>query len=373
MRTKFALGTGVVLLILILATGTAAGNGTFEDVELTGKVQYLDKEDASLAKKMDRAAQEFREAGKGDFFFTGYAFLSRHELHQGNVEDDPRPYLITADTDRIKRRRASRTKSGETTFTDEGSEVVGLVLLHKMAGRATEIKDVELIDLDNTYEFSDIPIYWLGEPDIDDSFRYLSDAFGTGGEKLRRDLLVIIGSHAHPGVYDFLRDVALGDFETKVRENAIFWMGVSKDERCFKNLKDIFSKVSEPKLKKQVVCALQMNDHPEAVKELIRIAKNEANTDIRKNAIFWLGQKASEESVKALKGVVDDSDEDTSIKESAVFAISQLPSDKSVPMLIDIARTNKNPKVKKQAIFWLGQKSDDAALEFFEEILLKKK
>ena len=38
-----------------------------------------------------------------------------------------------------------------------------------------------------------------------------------------------------------------------------------------------------------------------------------------------------------------------------------------------IARKNKNPKVQKQAIFWLGQKDDEAALKFFAEILLKKK
>ena len=94
---------------------------------------------------------------------------------------------------------------------------------------------------------------------------------------------------------------------------------------------------------------------------------------MRKQAIFWLGQKASEECIKALKNVIDDTHEETKVKESAVFAISQLPKDKSVPLLIKIARTNKNLKVKKQAIFWLGQKDDDAALKFFEEILLKKK
>ena len=373
MRTKFALGTGVALLILIWAAGPAAGNRADADMELKGKIHYLDKDDASLAKKMDRAAQDFRKTGKGDSFFTGYSFLSRHELHQGNLEDDPRPYLITVDADRIKRRRAYRTQNGEATSTDEGSEVAGLVLLHKISGRTTKIKDVELIDLDNTYEFNDLPIYWLGEPDDEESFRYLSDAFASGEEKLRRSLLFIISSHVHPGVYDFLYSAALGDYETKVRENAIFWLGSYKDERSLKDLKEIYSRVDEPELKKQAVFAFQMSDHPEAVKELIRIAKNEANTEIRKNAIFWLGQKASEESVKALKDVVDDSDEDTKVKESAVFAISQLPTERSVPMLIDIARTNKNPKVKKQAIFWLGQKSDEAALEFFEEILLKKK
>ncbi len=65
--------------------------------------------------------------------------------------------------------------------------------------------------------------------------------------------------------------------------------------------------------------------------------------------------------------------EDVDVKKSAVFAISQLPKEKAVPILIDIARTNKSPSVRKNAIFWLGQKDSDEALKFFEEILLKKK
>jgi hypothetical protein len=43
-----------------------------------------------------------------------------------------------------------------------------------------------------------------------------------------------------------------------------------------------------------------------------------------------------------------------------------------VPKLIDIARNNRNPEVRKQAIFWLGQSNDPRATQFFEDILLKK-
>ncbi len=371
MKKRLTVGIAITALVLLLNAAPYAAT----DVELVlkGKVHYLDKEDLSLAKKMDRAAQEFKRSGKGDSYLTGYAYLSQHELHQGKRDDETTPYVITVDENKIKRRRAYKIRSAESTSIEDGSEVVGLILLHKVAGRSTQIADAQLIDLDNTYEFSDIPIYWLGESDNDESFRYLSDAFGSGEEGLRRDLLFIISSHVHPGVHDFLYGVSLGNYETKVRENAIFWLGNYKDDRSLKDLKEIFRKVDETKLKKQVVFAFQLSDKPEAVKELIWIAKNEEEREIRKNAIFWLGQKASSESVKLLRDVVNDSGEDTKIKESAVFAISQLPSEKSVPMLIDIARTNKNPKVKKQAIFWLGQKSDDAALEFFEEILLKKK
>ena len=94
--------------------------------------------------------------------------------------------------------------------------------------------------------------------------------------------------------------------------------------------------------------------------------------ELRKNAVFWLGQKASAESAKALTDIVNSAAEEDPIKDQAVFAISQLPKDKSVPLLIDIARKNKSASVRKKAIFWLGQSGDPAALAFFEEILLKK-
>ena len=37
--------------------------------------------------------------------------------------------------------------------------------------------------------------------------------------------------------------------------------------------------------------------------------------------------------------------------------------------MIRVAKTNRNPEVRKQAIFWLGQSKDPRALEFIERIL----
>jgi HEAT repeat protein len=62
-------------------------------------------------------------------------------------------------------------------------------------------------------------------------------------------------------------------------------------------------------------------------------------------------------------------DPDTDVKKRAVFALSQLPHGEGVPLLIDVARKNPNPVVKKQAIFWLGQSKDPRAIDFFAQIL----
>ena len=60
------------------------------------------------------------------------------------------------------------------------------------------------------------------------------------------------------------------------------------------------------------------------------------------------------------------------MKKKAVFALSQLPKDEGVPKLMEVARNNRNPEVRKQAMFWLGQSHDPRAVKFFEEILNRK-
>ncbi len=54
-----------------------------------------------------------------------------------------------------------------------------------------------------------------------------------------------------------------------------------------------------------------------------------------------------------------------------MFALTQLPADESTTQLIRVARTNRNPQVRKQALFWLGQSKDPRALAYIEEVLTR--
>ena len=60
------------------------------------------------------------------------------------------------------------------------------------------------------------------------------------------------------------------------------------------------------------------------------------------------------------------------MREAAVFALSQRPRDESVPALIRVARTHRDPHIRKTALFWLGQSRDPRAIELFEEILISR-
>jgi antitoxin (DNA-binding transcriptional repressor) of toxin-antitoxin stability system len=45
-------------------------------------------------------------------------------------------------------------------------------------------------------------------------------------------------------------------------------------------------------------------DDPDAVADLIAIARNETNADLRKNAMFWLGQSSDPRAAEFLAEVI---------------------------------------------------------------------
>ena len=108
---------------------------------------------------------------------------------------------------------------------------------------------------------------------------------------------------------------------------------------------------------------------------LLRIAKADAGgrRGRRHDVVFWLGQYAAaklsgSDDPFAARGARDDSDEED-VKEHAVFALSQLRNGEGVEPLIQVARTNKDQRVRAKAMFWLGESGDPRALDLFEQVL----
>lgn len=340
---------------------------------LKGKVVDLSGSSAALDKKIESARGEAQKAKAGDLYFTAYLFESRHKIHRGSEGRISEGFMIGTKEAKIKIEEIGKNKNRVDVEgqAEDAPAPAALLFLHS---QKDGLLDVSLLDPDQSYDFSDTSVYWLGRATNDESFSHVEKFFDAAGSKthLQGTLVFISSCHPGPKAPEFLKKVALGNYTGKVKESAVFWLGNYGDSTSLSYLKEIFAKVQDTGIKKQVVFALQLSRQKQAVEELIRIAKSEPNQDIRKSAVFWLGQKASVESIKALKDIVDEPKEESKLKEQAVFAISQLPKDKSVPMLIDIAKTNKSPSVRKRAIFWLGQTGDESALKFFEEILLKK-
>jgi hypothetical protein len=104
---------------------------------------------------------------------------------------------------------------------------------------------------------------------------------------------------------------------------------------------------------------------------LLKIARDDrAERETRSQSVFWLGQAAGDAATKGLTELADDPESE--IRDQAVFALSRRPADEGVPALIRIARTHRDPKTRRSAMFWLGQSKDPRAIALFEEILTGK-
>lgn len=124
---------------------------------------------------------------------------------------------------------------------------------------------------------------------------------------------------------------------------------------------------------KEAIMPLTIIDEVEVWPSLLRVARDDnRHQEVRKSAIFWLGQMAAEEITPSLRDVAEDNDEEREVRESAVFALSQRPKDEGVPALIRIVRTSRDAKLRKSALFWLGQSRDPRALDVIEEMLSRR-
>ena len=102
---------------------------------------------------------------------------------------------------------------------------------------------------------------------------------------------------------------------------------------------------------------------------MVSVAHNDKSARVRGQALFWLAQRAQRKVAESAISDAIANDPETEVKKKAVFALTQMPAGEGVPLLIQVARDNKNPEVRKQAMFWLGQSKDERALAFIEQVL----
>lgn len=77
----------------------------------------------------------------------------------------------------------------------------------------------------------------------------------------------------------------------ETRKQAVFWLGQAAGAAAARGLDSIVTDSSgELEIRKQAVFALSQRPTDEAVPALVRIARSSPSREVRKSALFWLGQ-----------------------------------------------------------------------------------
>ncbi len=241
------------------------------------------------------------------------------------------------------------------------------------------IMRARVFSADCPLDFAGLPLYWLETVNPEQSVSFLAGltqedkgkpAAVTYRDDLSHQAVMTIAMHNVPAADQELEKLIQPNQPLSLRENVAFWLGVERGKIGLDLLRRYGGSDKDERFREKVAFAISQNKAPEAIKDLIGMARNDASGEVRGQALFWLAQIGGRKEAAQITDSIAN-DPDTEVKKKAVFALSQIHNGEGVPLLIQVARTNPNPAVRKQAFFWLGQSRDPRALDFFEEVLTK--
>jgi HEAT repeat protein len=230
----------------------------------------------------------------------------------------------------------------------------------------SQVDQLRVASPDCRFDGGGLPFYWLTGVPASESIAWLK----TQVTEQKPDRAVLaIALHSGTAADQALDELVAASQPAKVREKTAFWLGNSRGAHGLEVLRRMLANDPDARVREQVVFAVSQSKEPAALATLIEEARNDKTPQVRGKALFWLAQKAANKQAAETIGAAVLNDPERSVKEQAVFALKQLPESQGVPLLINVAKTNPDPAVRKKAMFWLGQSKDPRALDFFAQVL----
>ncbi|MGP8244238.1 MAG: HEAT repeat domain-containing protein [Bryobacteraceae bacterium] len=141
----------------------------------------------------------------------------------------------------------------------------------------------------------------------------------------------------------------------------------SDPDRAFPILENLLKSAQSPKLKDRTLFVLAENNSPRAQQLLERVARGNANPDLQVKAIRYIGAvRAKQPNGSQLLVEIYGSTADAQVKKAVINALANRRDAKA---MVEIARREKDPEMKKDIVRRLVDLKSPDATAFLEEIL----
>jgi HEAT repeat protein len=243
--------------------------------------------------------------------------------------------------------------------------------LSQMSNARAHAQLLEIARAGDDIESRGQAIHWLGQRRGEGTLDELMSIYTADrNTEIRQKVLHALSQTDNPRARAKLSEIARGADDPEVRQQAIHWIG-QKGEAALDELSKLYQAERHSEVKSTILHAFSQMDSPRALDKLFEVARSGESSELRQQAIHWLGQKAGERSLSGLRDLLNSSDADADVQVQVVHAISQRPAGEAVPLLIQLARTHRNPEVRRMAIHRLSQTGDPRALDFIREVRTK--
>lgn len=218
---------------------------------------------------------------------------------------------------------------------------------------------------------------------------------------LRKNAVFILAQHGGADRERILLEVARTDPSTAVRKDAVFHLATAKSDLAVDALEQLL-RGSDPAVRSDALFSLAQMHTERATKTVREFAlSTAAPVNLRRDAFFHLAQNASEEDMTWLRqnyarvddpklrsdvlfhiaqnaspttsrwlvSVVLNANETKENRKNAIFHLGQRKDEASLDGLISLAKSGPSVELRKEALFHLGQSGDPKAVKALEEIV----
>jgi hypothetical protein len=166
---------------------------------------------------------------------------------------------------------------------------------------------------------------------------------GAQAPRVKKEAIYVLASNSSPKAQQMLEQIARGNANPDLQLQAILYIGrTGKQTNRGQLLTEIYGSTQDQAVKRAVLNALvsaRDKDH------LIQIAKNEKNVDLRLDAIRLVGSTADQAEMWQFY----QAETDPSVKAELLRLLSG-----NTEKLIEVARTDKDPRLRRAAVQSLG-------------------
>ncbi|HEX6090591.1 MAG TPA: HEAT repeat domain-containing protein [Gemmatimonadales bacterium] len=214
-------------------------------------------------------------------------------------------------------------------------------------------------------------IFWLSQTNDPRVVPILDSVIRTSADdELRGSAVFALSQQRSPVARRALRSVAeREDLPDEVRTQALFFIAQGGTAEDLAYLRSVYGKMKSSESKQHVMAAMMAHQSRENAQWLIGIAKDRnEDLELRKQALFFAGNAGA--TTDDLLAVYNSFPDDPEMRQHMLVVLGQRSSDPAaVGHLIQIARTEKDPELRKMALFWLSQTDDPRATKLLEDLL----
>jgi HEAT repeat protein len=185
-------------------------------------------------------------------------------------------------------------------------EKVIFALSQHQSDRATSILEELARRPGGERDLREKAIFWLGQSRGNDEGEFLRDLYGRIDDReLREKVIFSVSQRRGEENARWLIRLVLDDDEpTEFRKKAVFWLGQTRGSRD--ELFELYDRISSRELREQLIFVYsQRRDDEEALEKLMTIARGDEDWELRRKAIFWLGQSRDARAIEFLAELIN--------------------------------------------------------------------